>query len=669
MATFLSGHKPAVLTTLVLVVAAFIVAYGVFLPGRSVTFTGPRAILDVLLAASLLLVILLFAWGMGRKILRALNLDENGDLESALFSLSVGLGVIAYAVLALGLAGWLEPLPIALLLMFAGLWTWRDWLPLALKAPALWRDWLSGWKGLGADRKVLLGLLTFLLILTLLQALTPPWDYDGLIYHLQGPRLFLEAGRMRMQTDNIWVYYPFASEMLFMLGMGLGSDVFAKLLHLSYAVILVLATYALGRRCLEKFSGLLAMAILVGMPIFPLWASFAYNDITWAAYEFLALYAVFLWLDRQRRSWLVMAGILMGFALGVKYMALGGGAVLGLFVFWKSRAKGWRALLVNGALFGGVALAVGSPWYLKNWLWTGNPVYPFFFTAQEPVAGQVSLWMAYMDGFGAGRRPLDYLLLPVRLYTHYQRFGTFLGSIEIPSFLFPLILFYPWARKSACTNGLLGWVGLRFVVWAVGTHQTRYLLPLFPALSLLSAYVLVGLASKFKKTYLARILVLGLVFGMLATTLVYSALFFVMVRPLGVIVGLESKDAFLRRVIPLYEVTKYLETNLPPEARVMMLWDGRGYYCDERCLPDVTQSQWTYLVSGAQSVDEAASLLRQRNVSHLLYSAQDMNFISQYDVSGQHLQAARFLLQEFIPACTREIYADEYYSLLELICP
>jgi len=274
-----------------------------------------------------------------------------------------------------------------------------------------------------------------------------------------------------------------------------------------------------------------------------------------------------------------------------------------------------------------------------------------------------------MNGFGAGKSLLDYLFLPVHLYTQYQRFGTFLGSIEIPSFLFPLILFYPLTRKSSYTNGLLGWVGLRFVVWALGTQQTRYLLPLFPALSLLTAYVLVALGARFKTTNLGRILVLGLVIGMVAATLAYSILFFIMVRPLGVITGVESKDAFLMRVIPLYEVTKYLEMNLAPEARVMMLWDGRGYYCDQRCLPDIMQSQWTYLVSRSQGVGEAASLLRQQGVSHLLYSAQDMNFISQYDVSGQQLQAARFLLHDFIHACTREIYADEYYSLLELTCP
>jgi hypothetical protein len=46
-----------------------------------------------------------------------------------------------------------------------------------------------------------------------------------------------------------------------------------------------------------------------------------------------------------------------------------------------------------------------------------------------------------------------------------------------------------------------------------------------------------------------------------------------------------------------------------------------------------------------------------------------MNFISQYDVSGQHLRAARFLITEFIPACTRQVYHDEYYDLLELTCP
>ena len=99
----------------------------------------------------------------------------------------------------------------------------------------------------------------------------------------------------------------------------------------------------------------------------------------------------------------------------------------------------------------------------------------------------------------------------------------------------------------------------------------------------------------------------------------------------------------------------------------MMLWDGRGYYFDRRYLPDVTQSQWAYLASQkGWDVQQVATHLHEAGVTHLLLSFQDMNFISQYDVSGQQLRAARFLIREFVPACTRQVYHDNYYDLLEI---
>jgi hypothetical protein len=211
---------------------------------------------------------------------------------------------------------------------------------------------------------------------------------------------------------------------------------------------------------------------------------------------------------------------------------------------------------------------------------------------------------------------------------------------------------------------------MRFVVWAIGVQQIRYLLPLFPALCLLTSHVLIDLVDRMKQwASLGRILSLGLVFGMVASTLTYSILFFAMVSPLKVILGIESKEAFLDRMLPLFEVTQFIETRLPEQARVMMLWDGRGFYCDQRCLPDFMQSQWTYLVSTGHDVETIALKMKDQGVSSLLYSQQDMNFISQHDVSGKHLEAARFLVKEFIPACTRQIYKDDYYELLELTCP
>jgi len=46
-----------------------------------------------------------------------------------------------------------------------------------------------------------------------------------------------------------------------------------------------------------------------------------------------------------------------------------------------------------------------------------------------------------------------------------------------------------------------------------------------------------------------------------------------------------------------------------------------------------------------------------------------VEFWLQHDPDGQHRRAAELYVQTFAPACTREIYHDEWESLAEITCP
>jgi hypothetical protein len=656
-------------STVVVVLVVLLGGVRWLFPERPMTYVGPRALLDAGFSLGLLGLILLIAGGLGRKVQRWLKLDGLTRLERTVFGLSAGLGVLAYGVLALGLVGLLRPRAILLWLVLAGVWSWREWTEILEGLP----DWLAqqfhALQRSRLDGKAWLMSAGLIAVLTLLQALTPPWDYDGLMYHLQGPRFFLEAGRIVLLPDIWQANGPLTIEMLFAVGLAFDSDTFAKLMHLACTVLLVLATFAFGRRYLRPTGEWTAAAILVGIPIFPVWASLAYADMAWALYEFLALYALTLGMEDDRCRWPALSGAMMGLALGSKYLALGGAAVLGLWLLWQSRAQGWKAVLVRGVLFGGTALLVGSPWYIKNWLIGGNPVYPLFLGGTGWTADRMHWHTVYHHSFGTGHSVWDYLLLPWNLYAQHTRFGTFMGSAEILSPLFPLALLYPRTHRSRAMDGLAVVTLVRFAVWSLGSQQTRFLLPIFPTLSLLTSGVFTDLTARFAFRRWGRILQTGLTGGIVVATLLYSLLLFAKVQPLEVVSGGESKDTFLRRTVNDYPALQFVRDGLPPQARVLMMWDGSAYYCDERCLPDAENSRWTRLTLTSPSVSSAAASLRAMGVTHLLFSVGDADFMLQHDPTGQHRRAAEFFLQEFRPLCTKEIYRDEWVQLYELTCP
>lgn len=633
-------------------------------PERTLAATGGQAWLDAFFALGLLALVLTVAAGTGYRVLRRFRLGLS-PLEMAVFGVPLGLGITAYGVLGLGLLGGLSAPALAGWLVGLMVFSWHEW---RLAANFSARNIRHRWRGWHIGQKAVFGAVGVVFGLSILQALTPPWNYDGLVYHLQAPRLFLQAGRIAFQPENWPANYPLTPEMLYTLGLAFGSDTFARLMHLTMAIWLLLATFLAGRYFSGKNGGWLAAAILLGIPMYPIWGSLSNVDMAWSLWGFLALLGALRRSETDNRRWLLLAGVMAGFAIGSKYLALGLMFPVGVWVLWHARRGRWKTMLADGALFGGVALAVASPWYLKNWLWTGNPVYPLFWGGPGWDAARLAWLEQYQNSFGAGRTWLDYLLLPIRLYTQYGKFSGVLGNTEIPSFLFPLLGFYPLTRKPPILTSLIFIVFGQFIFWAIGPQHTRFLLPLFPALSLLTAHVMLNLSQQFLKPSLGRIAITGLVGGTLATTLIYALIWFISVQPLAVISGNISKADFLTEKVSQFDAVQFIQKNLSPSKKVLLIWDSRGYYCDMRCIPDIEQSMWTQMVARTPDVAGTLKQLQARGISHLAVSWSDIEFLSHHDPSKSYNRTLTFLLKDFVPACGRKIYEDDAMYIFEITC-
>jgi hypothetical protein len=612
--------------------------------------TGSKTILDAGFALGLLGLILPLAGSLGWKIQRWLNLRSLNRWEQLALDLPIGMGILAYGILALGLGGILHPWAIFAWLIVASLWARSEWCILLRNIPRWLMRCPRVWKGLNLEEKFLLIIGGLLLALTLPHTLTPPYSYDSLMYHLTGPRRFLHAGRILLLPDMWQANGPFTIEMLFTVGLAFGSDVFAKLVHLVYGICLILAVFGFGKRLLGRVGGWTAVALMLGIPPFFFWTSHAHIDIAQATYEFLGVCAILIWEERDQNRWLLLAGLLMGWAMGCKYLGLAGVGTAGLWVLWKSRVKGLTHILYRSAIFGLPVIAVTAPWYLKNWLWTGNFVYPFVFGGPGWGDVRLGLLMAYLRSFEVKQR-----------------------LAEMPVLSFLLTLLYPLIRRRRILDGLAVMTAIRLAIWALGSRQTRFLAPIFPMLSLLAGGVLSSLRTSArlgrpKIQQLTETTLKASTLSIVVINVIFNAYIFRVLSPLRVIIGKESKDAFLRRMVSNYAGLQYVQHHLSPQARVLMMWDGRGYYCDARCVIDTDQSGWTRLVLSASDPLDVASHLQGMNVTHLLFNVKDANLFLEHDPTGYHHQAVRFFHQEFQPICTQEIYRDETIVLFKLTC-
>ncbi|MEJ2596696.1 MAG: glycosyltransferase family 39 protein [Anaerolineales bacterium] len=629
-----------------------------------------EAISRDLFALGLLVFVELLAISIGRKIFRFLKIQNLSLLENLVFCSSLGMGIIAYGIFILGLSGLYRPVFMVAWLIFIGIIARKEIIEVLSRIPTWFNRSINLPKKLNFGRKILLLISLSILFFALLQALTPVWDYDGLMYHLEGPRLFLDAGRIYPLKVIYQADGPLLIEMLFALGIGLGVDIFSKLLHLFFATLLILGTFTFGRRYLGQHKGWIPASILLGIPLLIYLASYASIDIAWSLYEFLGLYAIILWVIRRESSWLVISGLMVGFALGCKYFALGYAIIMGFVIIWFSFSKGSKHLVGNILLFAVIALLLSSPWYLKNWLWTGNPVYPMYFGGPGWSQVRINRLMTYIGSFGTGHRLLDYLMLPINIFIRPDPFST--NRAEQLSILFLFAFGYPWIKHSKVLNIVALTTFFGSIFWLFGSQQIRFLMPLFPCLSVLSAAVLDTIAVKLPYARLRSALIPGLAGGMVTVSFVWSILLFMGIRPLQVVVGLESKSAFLSRVLDDYDATQYIRSNLLPKDRVLLTWDGRSYYCDGRCIPDTSGNfLWVNIVQNSSyDVLSTAQRLRAMGINYLLFNRYEVNFDFLYDLKlrNEYFDTVIFFYQRFAPACAHEVGQFKKYQLFKITC-
>ncbi len=546
-------------------------------------------------ALAIWLAMLWICAGAGAGVLKRLRADCSGLSEELPFAAGIGMGVLSYAILGAGLLGYLEVwlgLAVLGLLALAG---WRHMLGLAARLPGA-----LGSLGAPGSAAFLISLfLSVTFLLTLLGALAPTSDidYDGLVYHLTIPKLYLQAARIHFIPWLTHSNFPFALEMLYALGMLLHDQSVAKLFHFGCGWLTVCAVFAFARRWWGQSAGRLAAAIFVAVPLVIWQMMTAYIELGVALYSFLAVYALARWLEGrstgQKPGWLWVAALMCGWAMGMKML---GGAVLifaVIVLLWGLRGAPDRAAAVRQVLvFALIAGAVAAPWYVKSYLWTGNPVYPFFyglFDGRYWTAERARLYTEAQRAFGLGVGPLAFLTLPWDLTMRPRWF--FDQPEVVRPFNVYVMIFGPLLLALAPTLLLTGpvgrpgrlalWFGLAFTaIWFGLTQNGRYLIPILPGLSACAGLAAARLTARRGVTAASATLVLtlGLITSLYPTALLAAP-------ATRVSLGLESPSDYLRRTCSTYEVFEQVEEDTPADARILILGDEpRTFYLDRSCL-------------------------------------------------------------------------------------
>jgi hypothetical protein len=497
-------------------------------------------------------------------------------IDRRLLRIAVGLSLVAGFGAALGMAKWLTGgrslgLVLALTLLNA----------LSLRR----RSTAHGRSAQFAHRREspwLAAPVFALALITLGPALAYPTGWDELVYHSVLPRRWLADGWPAFYADLPYSGFPSLGEILFWLVAPVESVIAPRLITWTCWILSLVMTYRLLRRSLAAASAATLMLVFALSETVLLISANCYVE----AILMMNVAAMLLAMERHERErqlvgeWrhAAILGVLGGGAAAVKLTGL---AVLVVPCLWYL-GRDWRdrrfRFLVPCALYVTIASVTALPFYLRPWLLTGNPLYPYYaewFTA-DPARLEMS---RYHHGLGAAfglHSGVGFFAAPVLLaYDSLLYDGSFGWQLLI--FIALAALAAIAARDRPRIRPFVLWpavvAGWFYLFWNGTAQQARFAIPAILGLLLLAAIGLRRFHGNQRKLVLAALLAAALISGPWRTAGHYFGSW---LSALHVI----SRTDYLnvsteREYLPLIQA---VAEHTPPDARLMLLFEHRGFY-------------------------------------------------------------------------------------------
>ncbi|CRI64591.1 conserved membrane hypothetical protein [Thiocapsa sp. KS1] len=490
------------------------------------------------------------AFGAGQRLLAPLAMaDLDAGLRTSL-RIAAGIGVFVVVLFLLAATGLLVSNAV-LLPVLAGLAAAAAHGVSVVRSSRRIPVWIRpGQVSLRAWFWVLLILLSVIPLLT--RALQIPFQFDELMYHLPTARDWAREGGLTVNESLRYPLSAFNFHLLYAAALVLGNDVFAHLIHAFAGVLVAVGVFSVGRRYFDRRVGFLAAVQTI---VATLWFyETAYVDLGVGLFLFFGFAALALAREQRDARWIYVAAFFAGLAVGTKYQGLFYLPVLALLVLAVERRP---SVLVRAAL---VLFFVGGYWYLRNLWVSGDPLHPI-------GGGLFGYWLWNADDLKTQYRDLD----GVRGWPEWSL------CVAAASVFF-------LKGSSGIYRGMVAAALGSVLIWILVSGYPRYLVPVYPLLALLSAFVfvrvfdLIGLGSGVGalsarlgrpwRVVLPSVLLLVIGFSYIDD----AKLGWGRIAPIA-----EARDALLRQRFAAYEIL----SDVDPDAglRVFQLgFEGEIYY-------------------------------------------------------------------------------------------
>jgi hypothetical protein len=572
------------------------------------------------------------AFGLGRIILKKINIFDFDRIGNIVVSLALGFSAMMLGMFFLGISGLFYRSAVIVILLFIFFVSRREifdlWKFLKQKR-IIWK--MRSFISFGNIATVFILVILAIYLGGIFQQY--PLGFDGTISYLTYPKEYAESHKIINFPH--WIYYGFPQngEMLFTLGFLLFNFQVALGIIFCFLLLSVLGIVWVFRLNNWK-GGRLAVLTFLSIPVV------AYQmlqdhkiEIIFLLYTFLAyIFLIRYWKNKDVKD-LLLLSIFSGVAAGLKYFFLPWyGVPLVGGILWLAIRR--RIPFRHIALFLGVVFFLQLPWLTRNFIFSGNPIDPI-------LSERLAFRQHFYNSLGNGSQKFiveemrnEGLLIwdyredkNLNFWSELPFFLTYLGNKKYhsdginmgPILLIglPVLIFgflkglwgkkygpYFWPVSSAIVLLVLGWVYVgRLVMW--------YGLTLFLFWTICVALLVSKSNSKTRAIFYSLVLAWSISF-------ISIQLYSLPRNNIYYETQLESKDGLIK-------MSEHINKKIPSESLVWGVDEPRGFFINnsaEKFIPDNYLLAFSFLLRNYPEV-EVIEKVKNLGVTHFLFAGTD----------------------------------------------
>ncbi len=474
----------------------------------------------------------------------------------------------------------------------------------------------------------------------------PPHYYDSLVYHLALPSEYIKNNSIRPLGYNLYSHFPQNAEMTFLFSLLAGDEITANIITFFTSMFLLASLYTFTKKhTVDEKTGILSVFFMVSSTFFMLLSASTYVELHIAFLCFVAVWLFLRYVRTKENDSLLLSAVISGLAIGVKYTGFSNLIAINILLIIFSIKNKEGIINISSKIFSfNLAAFVSSAiWFVKNSIYTGNPVFPFFYNIlgygdagwnRSSASGYFEMLTEYSHKssifFELFLLPYNVIFNPVKFGGGIDVLGDFGWTLLLLSF--PLIFFF----KKKLSNSLypIVYCTVVFLIWFFTKPVLRFLVPLAGMLAVISALSIYEFYRR--ASFISKFLLVSLVSGITLVNMWYFFFIAGIFQPTGVITGFESRGGYLGRILKNspYPAFEYINKYLSKESRIFFVGEQRTFYCDAKMVATnvFAPNPLISWANDSSTADELHKKIKLQNFDYIFYNISEAERLRPYGI-------------------------------------